>query len=305
MISLRIASRRSMLAMAQSGLVATAIQQAHPGADVQIVSMDTRGDRTAGELTPIGGKGLFTAELEEALRSGAVDLAVHSAKDLPVEMPLDMTIAAVPLREDARDALVAMPPAADDAQPLSLAQLLSDLPQRAVVGTSSPRRRAQLLAARSDLDVVLLRGNVETRIHKALQGPYDAVVLAMAGLNRSGLAGQYRKHIRPLPMDEFVPAAAQGALAIQTLAANESIRLLLAPLNDLPSQQALLSERHVLQSLGADCHSCLAVHIRKEPQGWSAAGMIAGVDGSNLLRCQAHGDEAMEAAKRLLEQLRP
>jgi hydroxymethylbilane synthase len=301
--SITIGSRRSQLAMAQSQLVADALLAAWDGLAVEIVGMDTLGDRTAGPLTAIGGKGLFTTELEAALRDGRVDLAIHSAKDLPVDLPADMAIAAVPPREDARDCLVCGKVAGE----AGAAGALASLPKGAVVGTSSLRRRAQVLAMRGDLSVVPLRGNVETRVGRALSGEMDAVVLAMAGLRRCGLAARHAEHIIPLELDVFVPAAAQGALAVQCAAARGDVRQLLAAIDHAPSHAALDAERSVLAAMGADCGSCVAVHVAPAAAGWAGwAGwaMIADVDGTNLRRFTARGDTAAKAATALLECLR-
>ena len=199
MQTIRIATRGSQLALAQTGQVAELIRQANPALRTELVAISTRGDRHAGPLAEVGGKGLFTRELEEALRAGTVDLAVHSAKDLPAEMESDFAIAAVPVRQDARDALA------------SRSGPLAELPGGAAVGTGSLRRRAQLLAARPDLNVVPIRGNVETRLLKALgeQAELHAVVLAMAGLNRGGLADKYGDRLFPLDADQVIPAAGQ------------------------------------------------------------------------------------------------
>ncbi|HAU36818.1 MAG TPA: hydroxymethylbilane synthase, partial [Phycisphaerales bacterium] len=205
--TLRIGTRRSRLATAQATLVVDALRRAHPGLACELAPLLTRGDRRTGPLADAGGKGLFTAELEDALRAGRIHLAVHSAKDMPAEMPAGLVIAAVPDRADPRDALVSR----DGLAP-------ADLPRGARVGTGSERRRVQLLALRDDLEIVALRGNVETRLSAALDGALDAVVLAMAGLERVGLAQEHATRVRPLDVATFLPAAGQGALAVQSQA---------------------------------------------------------------------------------------
>jgi len=283
--------------MAQSRQVADAMVALAPGLKVDLVPVLTRADRAPGPLAEIGGKGLFTAELEEALRSGEIHLAVHSGKDVPAAMPPDLTIAAVPRRADARDALVRPGGGGPDS-----------LPQGATVGTSSLRRRAQLLAERADLNVVPIRGNVETRLNKALDpdapGKVDAVVLAVAGLIRSGLDAAHADSIWPLDVGKFVPAAGQGALALQTLA-DPAGRLagLLAALDHAPSHQAFEAERAVLRGLGADCRSCVAVHVARRGDGWRGRAMVARSDGSDPVRLYARGDAPAEVADSLLADL--
>ena len=293
---IRIGTRRSVLARSQAAIVADAICSHCPGLQAELVTIVTSGDRTEEPLQPIGGKGLFTAELEAALRSGDIDLAVHSAKDLPAAMPADLTIAAVPDRQDPRDALIT---------PGGVA--IEDLPAGAVVGTSSLRRRAQLLAIRSDLEVIAMRGNLDTRLRKVLeeQDPQvSAVIVAMAGLSRSGLAGLYAEHVHPLSVENFVPAAGQGALVLQTLAMSASIARLVSVVDDPASRQALLAERAVLQALGASCRSCLAVHISPALPRWRGIAMVARPDGADMVRLEVGSASPAETATRLIEELR-
>src|SRR5579875_2844425 len=177
MRTLRIGTRGSKLALVQSEMVRAALERRHPGLEVELVRITTRGDTVLDRpLAAIGGKGLFVTEIEDAMRDGRVDLAVHSAKDLPSELPLDMTFAAIPRREDARDVLVGN------------VQAIEALAEGARVGTSSPRRQCQLRALRPDLDSADVRGNVDTRLRKLDSGDYDAIILAAAGLNRLGIA---------------------------------------------------------------------------------------------------------------------
>jgi len=300
-LRIRIGTRRSDLAMAQSGLAAERIRAAAPHAEVELVPILTRGDREKGPLADIGGKGLFTAELEAALRRGEIHLAVHSAKDMPADMPDGLALAAVLERADARDALVS--PGGGG---------LESLPRGASVGTSSLRRRAQVLAARGDLTVAPIRGNVGTRLRRALgeavEGRVDAVVLAMAGLARSGLAETHRANIRPLDIEEFIPAGGQGCIAIQTPAASrgphaEDLAEILDCLDHTPSHHALLAERAVLRGLGAGCHSCLAVHILERGGRWRGIAMVARSDGTGMIRSRSTGRDATEAAESLLVDL--
>ncbi len=286
--ALRLGTRRSMLAMAQSRQVADAITSAC-GRGVELVPIITGGDRYFGPLNTVGGKGLFTAELEQALREGRIDLAVHSAKDMPAAMGEQFAVAAAPARADARDVLVSEKP-------------LEDLRPGAVVGTSSPRRAAQLLAIRPDLQITPLRGNIETRIQKIIRDKSaDATVLAMAGLDRSGLAGQYSPYLRPLPVEKFVPAAGQGCLAIQTLAANRQLIELLAAIDDASSHQALSAERRVVAEMGADCHSSLAVHVFVRAGAWRGLFAASRQDGSGLCSGSADGASSARVVDELLE----
>jgi len=263
-----------MLAMTQSGHVAEAIRAANKNVTTELVEIVTTGDETVGPLLDVGGKGLFTEQLEDALRDGSIDMAVHSAKDVPTYLDDDLTISAVPLRADARDALVT-------GDGLDLRELSGG----ATVGTGSLRRRAQVLAWRSDVTVVPIRGNIETRLQRALSGSdrkLDAVVLAMAGLVRGGLTEKYARHIRPLV--DIMPAAGQGALAIETLAGNDGVAPILAPINDPDSFEALHAERAVLFALEADCHSCIAVHFRRLEGKWMGTSMVAREDGSGMIK---------------------
>ena len=294
MRNLRIATRGSHLALAQTGQVAEMLHQVHPRIATEVVAISTRGDRLSGSLAEVGGKGLFTRELEDALRAGSVDMAVHSAKDLPAAMDGDFTIASVPVRQDARDALA------------SRAGGLDELPPGAAVGTGSPRRRAQLLALRPDLHVVAIRGNVETRLKRALGGSanMDAVVLAMAGLNRGGLAGPYRQHLHPLDIERVIPAAGQGLLALQTLAERADIAQLLAAIQDADSSLALQAERAVLRGLGAGCQSCLAIHVsRRGQEEWLGLAMAARLDGSDMVNISCRSCSADAAGRDLLAEL--
>jgi len=294
MQTIRIATRGSRLALAQTGQVAEMLRQAHPEISTELVAISTRGDRLGGPLAEVGGKGLFTRELEDALRSGSVDVAVHSAKDLPAAMDGDFTIASVPVRQDARDALACR------------AGRLDELPPGATVGTGSPRRRAQLLALRADLHVVPIRGNVETRLKRAVgeAADMDAVVLAMAGLNRGGLARPYGQYIHPLEIEQVVPAAGQGLLALQSLAERADIAQQLAAIDHADSRLALHAERAVLRGLGAGCQSCLAIHVRRcGNDEWGGLAMVARLDGSDMVNLSCRSDCADAVGRDLLAEL--
>lgn len=246
-----IASRRSRLARAQAELVGKALAKLHPTIEIQYRWIESEGDRHEGiMLADHGGKGLFTGAIEDALLRGQADLAVHSLKDLPCTDTPGLSIAAVPRRGDVRDCLIS---AAGYAS-------LDELPHEAVVGTASPRRAAQLLRRRPDLRIELLRGNVDTRLRKVLeegQGPrYDATLLAIAGLARLGEA---QRATVPLDTDLMLPAACQGALAIQCRADDHVTLTRCLPLNDPTTATAVHTERAVVAGMGADCHSPIAV----------------------------------------------
>jgi hydroxymethylbilane synthase len=283
------------LALAQTRIVARLLAGVLPSVEVEIVPMATRGDSTGGPLWQAGGKGLFTARLEEALRDGEIDLAVHSAKDVPIDLPEGLAIAAVPERADPADVLVC--PGGSS---------IEGLPADSRVGTSSLRRMAQLLARRGDLRVVPIRGNVETRAAKALSaGPegVDATILAAAGLQRIGLAQRHADHLHRLDPDRFIPAAGQGALLVQAVADGEAGRIA-AAVNDRQAFDALASERGVLAALGVDCHSCIAVLIRPAGKAWRGSAMTAESDGTRMVAASAEGESAADVGEALVARLR-
>ncbi|MBS3733544.1 MAG: hydroxymethylbilane synthase [Phycisphaerae bacterium] len=269
--TIRIGTRRSALARAQTAIVAAALRAARRDVRIDIVPMASRGDTLRGPLSATGGKGLFCAALEDALRAGHIDLAVHSAKDLPVPLAEGMTLAAVPRRGDPRDALVS--PAGGPPRTLR---------HGARVGTSSVRRAVQLRAMRPDVAIVALRGNVETRMAKVLDARgderLDAAVLAMAGLERLGLTRQWADVIFPLRPETFVPAAGQGTLAVETLATH-ALADELGACDDGDARQALTAERGLLERLGADCHSCVGVHVARGGGLWHGQAMATDAGG--------------------------
>ena len=231
-----LATRRSALARAQTATVAAALRAA--GHETEELPVVTTGDRLSAEGREPDGKGVFVKELERALLDGAADLAVHSAKDLPVELPAGLAVVAVPDREDPRDVLVGAPG-------------LNDLASGARVGTGSPRRAAQLLAARGDLEIAPMRGNVDTRLRKLDRGEVDALVLAAAGLSRLGVD---RPDVAPLPVVVCVPAPGQGLLAIEARAGSAAAAAA-AALDAADAHACLLAERAVLEALGGGCRS--------------------------------------------------
>ncbi len=248
---LRLATRASPLAMAQSGAVARQIEAQFPSLRVELVPLTTTGDRILNQpLAEIGGKGLFTAELDAALLSGAVDLAVHSLKDLPTVDVDGLIIAAIPERADPRDVLIAR-------QALPATDPIAALPPAARVGTASLRRRAQLLALRPDLTIEVLRGNVGTRLGKLESGAYDAILLAAAGLNRLGVTPD---HAAPLAADAFLPAAGQGALALQCRADHASLIDILAALHHKETAACVTAERSFLNALDGSCRTPIGAY---------------------------------------------
>jgi hydroxymethylbilane synthase len=247
---LRLGTRGSLLARMQSQTIADAFQRLHPQIEVELIICKTSGDKIQDKpLWDVGGKGLFTKELEEALLSNAIDFAVHSYKDVPVTMPLveqsNLIIAAVPRRADVRDVLVSRK-----------SKRLSDLPPNAKIGTSSLRRKCQILSIRSDFQIQPVRGNIDTRIRKLREGEYDAVILAMAGLERSDLFDAH--DMTPISLDEMLPAAGQGALAIECRKNDRRVRELLEPLNDPTTKKCVDMERDLVAALDGDCTSPIA-----------------------------------------------
>jgi hydroxymethylbilane synthase len=293
MTTLTIGSRSSPLALWQANHIATQLAAAWPGVECRIEQFSTAGDRSIDRPLPeIGGKGLFTAELEEALGAGAIDLAVHSLKDLPVDDPPDLTLGAMMGRGDVRDALVT----ADG-------RALAELASASVVGTSSLRRRAQLLAARPDLEVRPIRGNVETRINKVVRGDYDATVLAVAGLSRLGLE-RYTRQILPLAV--MLPAPGQGALAVQCSSADARTRRLLAAIENASVRACVTAERAFLSALGGGCSTPVAAYARAGEDGLRLRGLVAAPDGSRVIRLELRGSTPValgeEMARQALEQ---
>jgi hydroxymethylbilane synthase len=264
--TLAVGTRGSPLALAQTRAVVAALQSHHPDAACEIRRIITKGDVMRDvPLATIGGRGVFADAIEEALESGEIDFAVHSAKDLPSITADGLLIAAYPAREDARDVLI------------SHAGGLEALPFGARVGTSSQRRGCQLLAARPDLSVRDLRGNVDTRLRKLDEDAYDAIVLAGAGLIRLGLTSRIAEW---LSTDVMLPAPGQGALAIEIRASDEELRELIAPLGHQPTAIAMSAERAFLAHLGAGCAAALAAFATVSATGTVALkAMIGAPDG--------------------------
>ena len=281
MTELVLGTRGSALARTQSEQIAELLRA--NGHDVRLEIIQTRGDRETDKPVPeLGGKGLFTAELEAALLDGSIHLAVHSLKDLPTEDAEGLCVAAIPIREDHRDALV------------STGAKLADLPQGAKVGTASLRRQALLRIARPDLDVVPLRGNVDTRVRKALEGDLDAVVLAAAGLHRLGRADVISEYL------DFLPAPAQGALGIQAREDAGWVRQALQELHHKETERCVRAERELLRVLEGGC----SVPVAALGEGRRLRAIVAAVDGSRLLVAEGEGDDPIALGRDVAQKLR-
>ena len=277
--SIRIGTRGSPLALAQAHMVRTALAAQNGVAEdaIELVTIRTSGDRIQDRpLSEAGGKGLFTKEIEEALLAGTIDLAVHSAKDMPTLLPEGLMLAACLPREDVRDAFISRKAAS-----------LRDLPQGAVVGTASLRRQAMVKRLRPDVSVVPLRGNVGTRIRKLEAGEVDATLLALAGLKRLGLAD---KATALLDVDEFLPAVGQGAITIEARADDARTRELLAKIDHAHTSVALVCERAFLAVLDGSCRTPIAGHATLNGDAIAFRGMILRPDGSEAFETTRAGD---------------
>ncbi len=275
---IRIGTRGSPLALAQAHEVRARLAHAHglPEEAFEIVVFKTSGDLiTDRPLTDVGGKGLFTKEIEIALAAGEVDLAVHSMKDMQAELPDGLTIGAVLEREDPRDAFISLK-----------YDSLEKLPEGAVVGTSSPRRRAEVKRVRPDLEIVDFRGNVETRLRKLADGIADATLLACAGLNRLGLADRITQ---PIATDVMLPAVAQGAIAIEIKEADARAAGLVAPLNDEHTALCITAERAFLRRLEGSCRTPIAGHAALEAGTITFRGMLSSPDGTTSFATEKRG----------------
>ncbi|MGE5234477.1 MAG: hydroxymethylbilane synthase [Acidobacteriota bacterium] len=289
---LRLGTRASPLALAQSGQTARALEARHDGLTVELVPISTKGDRFQGDLATLGGKGLFTEELEAGLLAGELDFAVHSLKDLPVRLPAGLHVAAYPERADPRDVLVS-----------EVASSIAELPEGAVVLTGSLRRQAQIRARRPDLVVEGLRGNVDTRLRKWRERRAGGVILAAAGLARLGISG-IPSH--PLDPEEMLPAPGQGILALEARAGSSAdvyCRALAHP----PSARAAEAERAVVAAFGGDCTLPLAAWAREASEDHGAlrlSALLALPDGSRLARGEAAGDDPQAVAQECVRRLR-
>lgn len=290
---LRIATRKSLLALWQAEYVKAELEKHHPGLSVELVPLTSRGDKILDvPLAKIGGKGLFVKELEQALLASEADIAVHSMKDVPMDFPEGLGLSVICPREDARDAFVS-----------NRFNSLDDLPKGAVVGTSSLRRQCQLLANRPDLEIKFLRGNVQTRLQKLDDGEYDAIILAAAGLIRLELKGRIRAYITP---EQSLPAGGQGAVGIECRVDDAATIALLKPLHHQTTAEQVLAERALNRHLQGGCQvpiACYAIH--RGDHLW-LRGLVGSPDGNQMLFDEITGSVAdaekmgIELAERLL-----
>ena len=279
MNKLVIATRRSRLALWQAEHIAARLRNSHKGLQVDLLPMSTRGDELIDRrLDEAGGKGLFVKELETAMSDGRADLAVHSMKDVPAELPPGFVLAAITAREDPRDALVSKKYSS-----------LNQIPEGGTVGTSSLRRQAQIVERHPGLKVLLLRGNVDTRLAKLDRGEYDAVVLAAAGLTRLGLDARIASYLEP---DEMLPAPGQGALGIECLAARTDLIALLAPLIDVATSSCVRAERTVSRALGGSCTIPLAAFAQMKGKDVRLRALVASADGKRVARSMLEASAA-------------
>jgi len=291
-MKIRIGTRGSKLAVVQCEWVRDRIREHNPSVEVELLRIKTKGDKILDSpLSKIGGKGLFVKEIEEALFSGRIDLAVHSMKDVPAALPEGLVLTAYPERENPRDVLV------------SNSNLpLAGLPHRARLGTSSLRRAAQALHQRPDLEILPLRGNVDTRLKKLRSGAFDAVILAAAGMTRLGLEAEISQI---LPTAEILPAIGQGALGLEVREDNGAVVDLLPPMNHPPTEWAVRAERAFLAKLEGGCQVPIAGFARLHGKELILEGMVAELDGSRLLRDEIRGttEQAVEIGVSLAERL--
>jgi hydroxymethylbilane synthase len=288
-----IGTRGSLLAVSQTQWVASQIAAVCPGVRVETQRIATTGDKRPADAIPqIGQKGIFTFELEQALLAGRIDLAIHSAKDLPTETPPELDLLLVPPREDPRDAIVSR----ED-------KTLNALPEGAVVGTSSLRRQAQLTILRPDLRFIPLRGNVDTRINKVRRGDCDAAMLALAGLRRCSLAVNVAQI---LDADVMVPAPGQGILAVQGRRDDDELRAMLSPLDDAGARTALAGERRLIERLEGGCRTPIGAWVRRARDRLRGDAIVAMPDGSKFVRASAETPDSdwQSLADDLVEQLR-
>lgn len=277
--NLIIGTRQSLLAMWQSNYIAGRLREEYPGCEVTLKKIVTKGDRILDvPLAKIGGKGLFTKEIEQELLDGTIDLAVHSLKDMPTVLPEGLCLTAITERANSGDAFVS-----------NKYNSIEELPEGSVLGTSSLRRRAQLLARRPDLKIVDLRGNVDTRLKKLDEGQMDAIILAAAGLTRLGHADRIKEII---PQSYCLPAVGQGALAIECRTDNFKVRQMLDFLNDTATKQATDAERAFLGLLEGGCQVPIGVHAEVNEGRIAMEAVIASLDGSTVLRDTAEGNAA-------------
>lgn len=293
MDSIRIATRGSKLAMTQSKYVSALLRDLCPDVKITLVQITTKGDTDKTDfLYKAESIGFFTSEVENAILDGRADLAVHSLKDLPTAITPGLVVAAIPKRESVADALVFSRPVT----------MLEDLPKGVTIGTSSLRRIAQLKHIRSDLNCVPLRGNVETRVNKVIGGQVDGIIIACAGMNRLGLSENISLI---LPPEQFMPAPAQGALAIQIRSDDKKLNELVSQLDDIPSRLTAQTERKILSSMHGGCSIPLGVYSRIENDNIKVDAMVCDLEGKNYIKHSFTSTvaRAQACAKDLAEEL--
>jgi hydroxymethylbilane synthase len=276
MNKLVIATRGSALALWQANHIKDCLETEHPGLEVELLKIKTKGDKILDvPLAKVGGKGLFVKEIEEALLDGRAHLAVHSMKDVPTQLPEGLEVGIIPEREEPTDTLLSVK-----------YEGLEGLPQGALVGTSSLRRQSQLATLRPDLEITWLRGNLDTRLRKLMDGDYDAIILATAGLNRLGLTAPNMEILGP---PNFLPAVAQGALGIEYNKANTEVIEMLQFLDHQPTKYQVLAERGFLTGLNGGCQVPIAAWSELNGDQIRLTGFVAEVDGSRPIRKMAEG----------------
>ncbi|MBU2884601.1 hydroxymethylbilane synthase [Gilvimarinus agarilyticus] len=267
---IRIATRQSLLALWQAEYVKAELEKHHPGIVVELVPLKSKGDKILDvPLAKVGGKGLFVKELEQAMLENRADIAVHSMKDVPMEFPEGLGLSVICEREDPRDAFVS-----------NQYQTIDQLPAGAVVGTSSLRRQCQILAARPDLEIKFLRGNVQTRLQKLDNGDYDAIVLASAGLIRLELQDRIASFLTP---EQSLPAGGQGAVGIECRSDDESLHRLLAPLHHQATAECVMAERAMNRRLEGGCQVPIACYAEHQEGGLRLRGLVGAEDGTTML----------------------
>lgn len=275
---IKVGSRTSLLSRAQTEEVLNPLQRAHPGVDFDVIAIATQGDRRKDAPLLSVNRGMFVKEIEEALLRSEIDIAVHSAKDMLATAPNGLTIGAFGKRQDPRDALInrwGLP--------------FEDMPPGARIGTSSPRRAAQLKSIRPDVEIVPIRGNVDTRLEKAKSGEYDGVVLAAAGLARLGRSGEITEH---LPEETCVPEVGQGALAVEARTDDDDVLEMLREIDDRPTRDAVEAERAFLRTIGGGCQVPVAAYARLEGGVVRVSTMAALPDGSRVFRSETSASAA-------------
>ena len=285
-----IATRNSPLALWQAEYAASLIEKTFPSVKTELLPMTTKGDRILDvTLNKIGGKGLFLKELEQAMKEGEADIAVHSMKDVPADMPEGFEICCVFKRHDASDAFVS-----------NHYSSLDDLPVNAIVGTSSLRRQSQLLAIRPDLKVKPLRGNVQTRLRKLDEGEYDAIILATAGLERMNLDNRIKSKLKP---NDWLPAVGQGAVGVECLSDRQDLKDLLSQLNHAETSECVNAERTLNQILNGSCSVAIGAYAQRKGDKLKMEAIVCAPDGTQIIRQKAESDNSQDLGRNVGRQL--